>query len=73
MDLYKEFISGNPKKVGYWVQARPKIVVVGCRCMSYYTAPLLGGSGDLVSMVISTLSGIISNYKYSYLTYNPSY
>ena len=35
--------------------------------------PLLGGSGDLVSKVISTLIGVISGYKYSYLTYNPSY
>ena len=33
----------------------------------------LGGSGDLVSKVISPLIGVISNYKYSYLTYNPSY
>ena len=28
---------------------------------------------DLVSMVISTLIGVISSYKYSYLDYNPSY
>ena len=34
---------------------------------------MLGGSGDLVSKVISTLSGVIRNYKYSYLIYNPSY
>ena len=34
---------------------------------------LLGGSGDLVSKVISTLIGVISNYKYNYLIYNPSY
>ena len=34
---------------------------------------LLGGSWDLVSAVISTLSGVIRNYKYSYLNYNPSY
>ena len=34
---------------------------------------LLAGSWDLVSMVISTLSGVIRNYKYSYLNYNPSY
>ena len=34
---------------------------------------LLGGSGDLVSKVISPLIGVISNYKYSYLIYNPSY
>ena len=34
---------------------------------------LLRGSWDLVSEVISTLSGVISNYKYSYLSYNPSY
>ena len=34
---------------------------------------VLGGSGDLVSKVISPLIGVISNYKYSYLIYNPSY
>ena len=34
---------------------------------------VLGGSWDLVSKVISTLRGVISNYKYSYLSYNPSY
>ena len=32
----------------------------------------LGGSWDLVSMVISTLIGVISNYKYGYLNNNPS-
>ena len=37
----------------------------------YYT--LLGGSWDLVSRVISTLIGDISNYNYSYLTCDPSY
>ena len=35
--------------------------------------PLLGGSWDLVSKVISPLIGVISNYKYSYLIYNASY
>ena len=34
---------------------------------------LLGGSWDLVSTVISTLSGVISSYKYCYLNYNSSY
>ena len=34
---------------------------------------ILGGSWDLVSRVISTLIGVISNYNYSFLTYNPSY
>ena len=34
---------------------------------------ILGGSWDLVSMVISTLSADINSYKYSYLNYNPSY
>ena len=34
---------------------------------------VLGGSGDLVSKVISPLIGVISNYMYSYLIYNPSY
>ena len=33
----------------------------------------LGGSWYLVSKVISTLSGVISIYKYSYLNSNPSY
>ena len=33
---------------------------------------LLGGSWDLVSTVISTLTGVISTYKYSYLNCNPS-
>ena len=28
---------------------------------------------DLLSMVISTLIGVIIKYKYSYLNYNPSY
>ena len=32
---------------------------------------VLGGSWDLVSKVISTLIGAISNYKYSYHNYNP--
>ena len=34
---------------------------------------LLGGSWDLVSKVKSTLIGVISSYKYSYLIYNPTY
>ena len=34
---------------------------------------LLGGSWDLVNTVISTLSGVISSYKYNYLNYNSSY
>ena len=33
----------------------------------------LGGLWDLVSTVISALSGVISSYKYSYLNYNSSY
>ena len=37
------------------------------------SAEVLRGSGDLVSKVISPLIGVISNYKYSYLIYNPSY
>ena len=36
---------------------------------SHSPASLLRGSWDLVS----TLSGVISNYKYSYLSYKPSY
>ena len=36
------------------------------------TKTLLEGSWDLVGTVISTLSGVISNYKYSDLNYNPS-
>ena len=31
---------------------------------------LFGGSWDLVSAVISTLIGAISNYRYSYVIYN---
>ena len=31
------------------------------------------GEWDLVSKVISPPIGVISNYKYSYLIYNPSY
>ena len=34
---------------------------------------LLGGSGDLVSKVLSTFIGVRSTYKYDYLTYKPSY
>ena len=34
---------------------------------------LLGGSWDLVSKVISTLIGVKSSYKYSYLIYTPTY
>ena len=34
---------------------------------------VFGGLWDLVSRVISTLSGVITNYNCTYLTYNPSY
>ena len=34
---------------------------------------VLGGSADLLRRVISTLIGVISNYKYSYLIDNSSY
>ena len=34
---------------------------------------VLGGSWDLVSTVIGTLTGVITNYNYSYLVYNHSY
>ena len=34
---------------------------------------LPGGSWDLVSTVMSTLIGVRSKCKYSYLIYNPSY
>ena len=34
---------------------------------------VLGGAGDLVIGVISTLIGVITKYKSSYLIYNPSY
>ena len=40
---------------------------------TYSRLSALGGSGDLVSKVTSTLVGVISNYKYSSLSYNPSY
>ena len=58
------------------------IAALGCRASTQETVgfigfaasnSLLGGSGDLVSKVISPLVGVISNYKYSYLIYNPSY
>ena len=39
---------------------------VGFRAQ-FEVSSLLGGSWDLVSMVISTLRGVISNYKYTYL------
>ena len=35
-------------------------------------AAVLGGSWGFVSMVMSTLSGVIRNYKYSYLSCDPS-
>ena len=38
-----------------------------------FKGTLLGGSWDLVSRVISTVIGVISNYNCTYLTYNPSY
>ena len=38
-----------------------------------YKSSIIGGSWDLVSKVISTVSVVVSNYKYSYLTYIPSY
>ena len=41
--------------------------------LGFRVLDLLGGSWDLVSMVIITLSGVISSYKYSYPIYNPSY
>ena len=50
--------------------------VQGCRGLGFRVqgvGGLLGGSRDLVSKVISPLIGVISNYKYSYLIYNPSY
>ena len=31
---------------------------------------VLGGSRGLVSTVISPLTGVVSNYKYSYFSYN---
>ena len=54
------------------------IVLLSMRKESEYSESpiirqLLRGSWDLVSKVISTLSAVISNYKYSYLSYNPSY
>ena len=41
--------------------------------LSVASRRVFGGSGDLVSPVISTLIGVISNYKYRYPIYNPSY
>ena len=61
---------------GFWVFGGYEFRA-GCRrCFQSSTknlAQLEGGSWDLVSMVISTLSGVICNYMYSYLLYNPSY
>ena len=39
----------------------------------YVGTTILTGSWDLVSRVISTLVGVISNYNCSYLTYNSNY
>ena len=60
--LFRVLHSGPPifRKLPYTVASNIEVGV-------------LGGSWDLVSMVISTLSGVISTYKYSYLNYNPSY
>ena len=60
MKLMKHELSSQSTKL-YGKTLRPK------------SPTLLGGSGDLVSKVISPLIGVISNYKYSYLSYNPSY
>ena len=38
----------------------------------WVTAGTIGGSRDLVSTVTSTLTDVISRYKYSCLVYNPS-
>ena len=34
---------------------------------------ILKGSRDLVSMVMSTLIGVVGNHKTSYLNFHPSY
>ena len=46
---------------------------VGARFQGCWFKGLLGGSWSLVSRVISTSIGAISNYNRSYLTYNPTY
>ena len=55
------------------VEARVTIAHCGYPSCLLRKTNVLGGSGDLVSKVISTLIGVISSYKYSYLSYNPSY
>ena len=54
-------------------EGKPEATAATCSEEAWLNSPVLGGSGDLVSKVISTLIGVISNYKYSYLIYNPSY
>ena len=38
---------------------------------TYYKGSVLAGSWDLVSTVIVTHTGVITDYKYSYVIYNP--
>ena len=59
----------GPFTLPSWYQA-PKTVIFRTLL---HNGRVLGGSWDLVSKVISPLIGVISNYKYSYLIYNPSY
>ena len=66
------YCSRDPKR-DHNFDNRPKIRFVVSGIMSIPVCGLLGGSWDLVTKVISTLSGAISNCKYSYLSYNPSY
>ena len=54
-------------------QYNPNLLGGSRDLVSKVISTLSGVSGDLVSKVISTLIGVISNYKYSYLSYNPSY
>ena len=73
--------------VGYWVvyfmggcqnyrpllgtlNNRGRIIIVST---TTHIELLLGGSGDLVSTVLSTLTGAIASYKCSSFFYNPSY
>ena len=54
-------------------QRRRRATQLSCFGALESNLEVLGGSGDLVSKVISPLIGVIRNYKYSYLIYNPSY
>ena len=64
----------NPKPEILKLNSKPQIQnSIVLDSLDPETLTILGGSWDLVSKVISTLIGVISSYKYSYHSYNPSY